>query len=236
MCGGCQSDINTTEYFCSGSNQYIYFRCESNSFQLIWDVFPLFQTPVILGATSDAENIIRRDSVDILVDTVDLVSPRIISHLWLNLRELNSDVNVSCSNGQPKWKTLKLLGMILVIKLHHWFNHFSILSIDTVKAPSSVTAALFSNSKERVVFYQWNHDNPETILCYNAMTYNENTLISNITLPSGSVNGSSNVTKIQGNLRLEIEAVGLCHHTAKREIDVMGKYLPLYRSLWIMVV
>jgi hypothetical protein len=204
-CSGCRSNASATEYFCHGSDRYLFFRCESKSIQLSWDVSPLFEDNVILGPLN-VGNIIHSKGIDIFVDFTDPEKVRIVSYLLLNLGALTSDVNVSCNNGQFRNKTMKMLR--------------------SVAAPTSGKAAIYSTAYKKVVLYQWSHDNPETVLCYNTKTYiNETTLISNITLPSGSVNGSTNITQTtQGTIHLDIEAVGLCHHTATHSIEVECKF------------
>jgi hypothetical protein len=76
-----------------------------------------------------------------------------------------------------------------------------------------------------VAFYQWSHERHETVDCYNTMVHVNSTLVSNITLPSGSVNGSSDITQTnEGTIRLEIEAVGLCGHTASQSVTIRCKF------------
>ena len=114
-CTGCYSEENAPEFFCHGVSRYLYFRCETKTNStLIWNVSPLLQEPVILGPLSPVDNIIRREGITVLVDTVDFAEGRrhIISYLWLDLGSLNSDVNVSCSNGRLQTKALKLLGKL----------------------------------------------------------------------------------------------------------------------------
>ena len=114
-CAGCRSNPSATEYFCRDIDRYILFRCESQSLQLIWNVSPLFEEPVRLGPTSEVDNIIHRNGIDIIVDTVDftdLYNIRIISNLYLNLRKLTSDVTVSCDNEDTQSKTFKMIGML----------------------------------------------------------------------------------------------------------------------------
>ena len=99
---------------------------------------------------------------------------------------------------------------------------------ENVTAPTSVVGAVYSSSKEKVVFYQWSHERPETVHCYNTMVYVDSKLVSHITLPSGSVNGSSNLTQTnEGTMDLEIEAVGLCGHTANKSVPIRRKFYSL---------
>ena len=74
-----------------------------------------------------------------------------------------------------------------------------------------------SPTNERVVYYEWSHENPDTVLQYNAKIYINGTLISTAMIPSVSVNGVTIVD--EGTLHLDIEAVGLCGHTATHTID-----------------
>ena len=79
-----------------------------------------------------------------------------------------------------------------------------------------------------MVFYQWSHKHPETVDYYNTMVYVDSTLVSNITLPNGSVNGSSNITQTnEGTIRLDIEAVGICGDMAKERVTVGCKFYSL---------
>ena len=113
-CGGCESNANNTEYYCMGTERHIYFRCESSTGQLIWNVSPLFQTPIVLNAFSSANNIIRRDGVSVVVDTVDFSQSgesQIISYLWINVQEMGSEMNVSCAYAH---KTFMPIGMAMV--------------------------------------------------------------------------------------------------------------------------
>ena len=99
---------------------------------------------------------------------------------------------------------------------------------ENVTAPTSVVGTVYSISQEKVVFYQWSHERPETVDYYNTMVYVDNTLVSNFTLPSGSVNGSSNLTQTnEGTMNLEIEAVGLCGHTANESVPIGRKFYSL---------
>jgi hypothetical protein len=114
-CAGCRFNLSTTEYFCPGIDRYILFRCESLSIQQIWNVSPLFDELVTLGPTSKADNIIHRNGVNIVVDTVDIADAqnvRIISNLLLNLGELTSNVTVSCDNRGTQSKTFKTLDSV----------------------------------------------------------------------------------------------------------------------------
>ena len=108
-CGGCISDDINNEYYCKGAERYIYFRCESDILQLEWNISPLFETPVTLNALHEEENVIRRGGVSIFVDTIDDTSneSRIISYLWLNLGEMDSELNVTCINGMDFYWVLK---------------------------------------------------------------------------------------------------------------------------------
>ena len=119
-CGGCISDDINNEYYCKGAERYIYFRCESNINQLEWNVSPLFETTVPLNALNDEDNIIRHDGVTILVDTIDVSSneSQIISYLWLNLGEMDSDLNVTCTNGVVLYWVLKPSGTYILCKVH----------------------------------------------------------------------------------------------------------------------
>ena len=99
---------------------------------------------------------------------------------------------------------------------------------DSVAAPTSVVGTVYTTSQEKVVFYQWSHERPETVDCYNTLVYVNSKLVSNITLPSGSVNGSSNITQTnEGTMDLEIEAVGLCGDTAKKRVTIGRKFYSL---------
>ena len=113
-CGGCQSTEDSTEYFCSRENRYLYFRCEgTGSSALFWNIISQDQEEVVaLGSLNQEENTIRRGDITVYIDTVDFTNGRsiIISYLWLNLGLLDSNVTVSCSNGITKRRTLKKLG------------------------------------------------------------------------------------------------------------------------------
>ena len=99
---------------------------------------------------------------------------------------------------------------------------------ESVIPPTSVVGAMHSTTQGKVVFYQWSHERPKTVDCYNTTVYVNSTLVSNITHPSGSVNGYSNMTQsIEGTIRLDIEAVGLCGHTAKESVTVRCKFYSL---------
>ena len=114
-CAGCRFSLSTTEYFCRGIDRYIHFRCESQLTQQFLNVSPLFEEPVRLGATSEVDNIIHRNGVDIAVDTVDFTdpdNPRIVSNLLLNLGTLAFNVTVSCYNGDMQSKTFNMIGML----------------------------------------------------------------------------------------------------------------------------
>ena len=114
-CTGCRSNPSATEYFCPGIDRYILFRCESRSTLLEWNVSPLFEETVTFGPTSKVDNIIHRNGIDIIVDTVDISDSRnirLISNLLLNLGALTSDVTVSCYNGSAQNKTFNMIGML----------------------------------------------------------------------------------------------------------------------------
>lgn len=120
-CGGCKSEESAPEYYCSGADRFLYFRCKTmfDSSTLTWDVSPLLNKPVALGGLSRPDNIIRHEGITVVVDTVDFTEGhnQIISYLWLDLGLLNSDVTVSCSNGSSEiMKTLKRLGRVLLHK------------------------------------------------------------------------------------------------------------------------
>ena len=74
-----------------------------------------------------------------------------------------------------------------------------------------------SPTNERVVHYEWSHESPETVRHYNVKIFINGTLFSTAMKPNVSVNGATIVG--QGKLHLEIEAVGLCGHTATHTID-----------------
>ena len=116
-CGGCESEENAPGYYCHGISRYLSFRCESDSSTLIWNVSPLLEEPVVLGALSTEGNVIRRDGATIIIDTLDFSEDRrqIISYLWLDLGLLDSDVTVSCSSGHPSTWTMKLLGSYTIL-------------------------------------------------------------------------------------------------------------------------
>ena len=89
---------------------------------------------------------------------------------------------------------------------------------DSVQSPDSGGAAVYMGpTNERLVFYQWSHESPDTVLYYNTKIFINRIHISTVTLPSGTVNGSIIVG--QGTLHLEIEAVGLCGDNATHTID-----------------
>lgn len=73
-------------------------------------------------------------------------------------------------------------------------------------------------TNERLVLCEWSHENPDTVLYYNAKTFINGIHISHATLPSGTLKEYNN-TVSQGALHLEIEAVGSCGHTATHTID-----------------
>ena len=116
-CGGCLSEENSPEYFCSREDRYLYFRCEgSGSSTLTWNISSQHvYAAVPLGSLSMEENTIQQGFYTVYIDTVDFTNGRshIISYLWFNLKSLGSDVNVSCSNGGQNMKTLKKLGNII---------------------------------------------------------------------------------------------------------------------------
>ena len=90
---------------------------------------------------------------------------------------------------------------------------------DSIQPPNSGRAAVYmSPTNERLVLCQWSHESPDTVHHYNAKTSINGTHNSTTTLPSGSVK-EYNSTMRQGTLHLEIEAVGLCGHTATHIID-----------------
>ena len=74
-----------------------------------------------------------------------------------------------------------------------------------------------SPTNERVVNYEWSHGNPDTVRHYNAKIFINENLMSTAVIPSGTLKDYSTVS--EGTLRLEIEAVGLCGHTATHTID-----------------
>ena len=114
-CVGCRFSLSTIEYFCPRIDRYILFRCESQSAQQVWNVSPLFEEPIGLGSTNEVDNIIHRNGVNIIVETLDFTDPRnirIISNLFLNLGELTPDVTVSCYNGDTQSKTFNMIGML----------------------------------------------------------------------------------------------------------------------------
>ena len=89
----------------------------------------------------------------------------------------------------------------------------------SVQPPNSGRAAVYmGQTNERVVFFQWSHESPDTVLHYNTKTFINGTLISTAVIPSGTVR-EYNSTVSEGALHLEIEAVGLCGHTATHIID-----------------
>ena len=115
-CGGCLSGDNDNEYYCRGAERYIYFRCESPIAQLEWNISPLFETIVVLTALAEEDNIIRRGGASIFVDSIDVTSSKskIISYLWLNLGEMDSELNVTCLNGGVFYWVLKPSGTYIL--------------------------------------------------------------------------------------------------------------------------
>ncbi|CAI8006020.1 hypothetical protein GBAR_LOCUS4528, partial [Geodia barretti] len=171
-CGGCISDDINNEYYCREAERYIYFRCESNLTQLEWSVSPLFGTNVILNALDEEDNIIRRGGVSIFVDTIDITSSKsqIISYLWLNLEEMDSEIRVTCINDGVFYWVLKPSGE------------------STLKP--NITDAYFvrdPNSEEVSVFYKWDYPNFREILGYNVKTFLDGQPISSISLPKASM-------------------------------------------------
>ena len=79
-----------------------------------------------------------------------------------------------------------------------------------------------------VVFYAWNHENFKGLLCYFIKTYLNDTLISNISMPRESVNGSHNIpNNMYGQLRVEVEAVDLCYGRVSRDKTIRkGVHIP----------
>lgn len=115
-CGGCRSEDNAPEYYCRGTSRYLYFRCESDSSNLIWNVNPVFQERIILGFLNEKGQIISKEHVTVVVDTIDEDLGKIISYLWLDLGLLVEDVAVTCSHGQTIRKELKQLGTYLILR------------------------------------------------------------------------------------------------------------------------
>jgi hypothetical protein len=204
-CGGCISDDINNEYYCRGAERYIYFRCESNRTQLEWDVSPLFGTKVVLSGLNEEDNIIRRGGASIFVDTIEITSTKslIISYLWLNLGEMDSELNVTCINTGVFYWVLKPSGESTLKP--------NIKDAYVVRDPNS--------EEEMTVFYKWDHPNFREILGYNVKTFLDGQLISIISLPKASVNGSHNVHHPNdGELSLEIEAVDHCHQKYSSEV------------------
>ena len=71
-------------------------------------------------------------------------------------------------------------------------------------------------TSKRIVLYEWSHESPDTVLHYNIKILINKALIYNATLPNGTYKDYRIVG--QGELYLEIEAVGLCGHSAKHVI------------------
>jgi hypothetical protein len=217
-CGGCISDDINNEYYCRGAERYIYFRCESNRTQLEWDVSPLFGTKVVLSGLNEEDNIIRRGGASIFVDTIEITSTKslIISYLWLNLGEMDSELNVTCINTGVFYWVLKPSGESTLKP--------NIKDAYVVRDPNS--------EEEMTVFYKWDHPNFREILGYNVKTFLDGQLISIISLPKASVNGSHNVHHPNdGELSLEIEAVDHCHQKYSSEVFTVPRKYYLYCSV-----
>jgi hypothetical protein len=209
-CGGCISGDIDNEYYCKGAKRYVYFRCESGVPQLEWNIYPLFESTVFLSALDEEDNVIRRGGATIFVDTTDVTSSKtlIISYLWLNLGEMDSELNVTCTNGGVFYWVLKPSGESTLKP--------NIKDAYVVKDPNS--------EEEITVFYKWDHPNFREILGYNVKTFLDGQLISIISLPKASVNGSHNVHHPNdGELSLEIEAVDHCNERHSSEIFTVSR-------------
>ena len=92
-----------------------------------------------------------------------------------------------------------------------------IMFTDSVKEPKSGKADVYMlpTQQSAAVLYEVFHESPDTVSEYITKMFINETLIS--TNPTGLGNVSSIVD--QGRVCLEIEAVGLCGHTAKHIIQ-----------------
>ena len=114
-CGGCEFEENRENYYCTGTERSVYFRCISKSGQLIWNVSPMFREPVVLNGLNEEDNVIRQDNVTIFVDTVTSTSGevQIISYLWLDVGLFGSELTVECDNGERHNRVFKPIGNVL---------------------------------------------------------------------------------------------------------------------------
>ena len=88
----------------------------------------------------------------------------------------------------------------------------------SVQPPNSCRAAVYmSPTNERPLLYEWSHENLDTVLHYITNTFINGTHISTAMIPSDTLKDYSIVD--EGKLHLEIEAVGLCGHTATHTIN-----------------
>ena len=83
---------------------------------------------------------------------------------------------------------------------------------NTVTPPTVQKASIISESESEIYLsYEWEHPNFRELLCYNIITYFNETRVSNISIPQESVSGAHRLPNMgEGELRLEVEAVGRC--------------------------
>lgn len=83
---------------------------------------------------------------------------------------------------------------------------------NTVMQPTVLNASITSESESEIYLsYEWQHPNFRELLHYNIITYFNEARVSNITIPRESVIGAHRLPNMgEGELRLEVEAVGRC--------------------------
>ena len=103
-CTGCVLPPYKPDYFCPGTTQLFYFRCQvTNSVALVWNLLSYEAT---LSTNTRVDNVIRKGSdVTILVESITTdngETANFSSHLWIDFNKLPKEVysfNVICKNA-----------------------------------------------------------------------------------------------------------------------------------------
>ena len=114
LCTGCISDLGKEEYYCRGTTQLLYFRCEINDdIQLTWNISELkFERH--LNSLSDPDNVIREGSVIIAVEKLNTTEGKgnFISHLWIDFQKVQHPaLTVRCRGSKNDMQEKKLIAL-----------------------------------------------------------------------------------------------------------------------------
>ena len=103
QCIGCNPS-SESQYYCPQQSQMFYIQCESGLAEdFTIDVYPVFNTPIVLSRLTEENNVIVKEGVSVVVGRIDLhsdgIRARFVTLILLNLTSVDMEFIVSCDDG-----------------------------------------------------------------------------------------------------------------------------------------